>query len=206
MALDPHTINPMAEGSTPNASLITQVANLVKIIKAFQREPAATDAPVLTLTNTGHSNGHSPTITKPAILHLPSPSPKLTKPFLAAVATSGPAVPSNQYQLATEKEGNVRLEPLVKPDYFKVDRELIVKLSSPHPHWRYRLRHHYRLQQPSCLQQESFPPGLPQQQRKHHHPDLPRQQCLTYIGLQLPPRRLHSNTGFSPYCHQLCFA
>ncbi|KAL0630558.1 hypothetical protein Q9L58_010597, partial [Maublancomyces gigas] len=125
--------NTTAERSTPEASLIAQVASLVELIQALGKDLTATQAQVLSLTNTLRSRGPAPAPTKPAPPPPPPPAPKATKPSFAAVAASGPAAPSNQWQIATKKAKKVRPEPLFKPDYTKVNRELIIELSSPIP-------------------------------------------------------------------------
>ncbi|KAL0630683.1 hypothetical protein Q9L58_010467 [Maublancomyces gigas] len=122
-----------AEGSTPDASLIAQVASLVELIQALRKDLTATQAQDLSLTNTLRSRGSAPAPTKPAPPPPPPPAPKATKPSFAAAAASGPAAPSNQWQIATKKGKKVRPEPLFKPDYTKVNRELIIELASPIP-------------------------------------------------------------------------
>ncbi|KAL0630546.1 hypothetical protein Q9L58_010607 [Maublancomyces gigas] len=121
--------NTTAEESTPDASLTAQVASLVELIQALRQDLTATQAQVLSLTNTFRSRGPAPA-PKPAPPP-PPPAPKATKPSFAAVAASGTAPPPNQWQIATKKAKKVRPEPLFKPDYTKVNRELIIELSSP---------------------------------------------------------------------------
>ncbi|KAL0631377.1 hypothetical protein Q9L58_009766 [Maublancomyces gigas] len=120
MVLSSTTTTATADGSTPDASLIAQ-------------DLTATQAQVLSLTNTLRSRGSAPAPTKQSNPPSPPPAPKATKPSFAAVPASGLAAPSNQWQTATKKAKKVRPEPLFKPDYTKVNRELIIELSSPIP-------------------------------------------------------------------------
>ncbi|KAL0630653.1 hypothetical protein Q9L58_010498, partial [Maublancomyces gigas] len=113
------TTTATADGSTLDASLIAQVASLVELIQALRKDLTATQAQVLSLTNTLRSRGPAPAPTKPAPPPPPPPAPKATKPSFAAVAASGPAAPSNQWQIATKKTKKDRPEPLFKPDYTK---------------------------------------------------------------------------------------
>ncbi|KAL0630701.1 hypothetical protein Q9L58_010449, partial [Maublancomyces gigas] len=52
--------NTTAEGPTPEASLIAQVASLVELIQALRKDLTATQALVLSLTNTLRSRGPAP--------------------------------------------------------------------------------------------------------------------------------------------------
>ncbi|KAL0631243.1 hypothetical protein Q9L58_009897 [Maublancomyces gigas] len=133
MALNPTTTTATADGSTPDASLPAQVASLMELISSLRQDLTATQAQVLTLTNGLRSRGPAPAPPKPAPPPPSPPAPKATKPSFAAVAASGPAAPSNQWQIATKKAKKVRPEPLFKPHYTKVNRELIIDLSSPIP-------------------------------------------------------------------------
>ncbi|KAL0631182.1 hypothetical protein Q9L58_009957 [Maublancomyces gigas] len=106
--------NTKAEGCTPDPSLTAQVASLVELIQALRHDLTATQGQIRTLTNAREAH-------------------KATKPSFATVAASGPAPPSHQWQIVTKKPKKVRPEPLFKHDYSKVNRELIIELSSPIP-------------------------------------------------------------------------
>ncbi|KAL0631050.1 hypothetical protein Q9L58_010099, partial [Maublancomyces gigas] len=86
MPLSSTNFNTTAEGPTPEAcliaqvaSLIAQVASLVELIQALREDLTATQAQVLSLTNALRSRGPAPAPLKPAPTP-PSPAPSATNP------------------------------------------------------------------------------------------------------------------------------
>ncbi|KAL0630735.1 hypothetical protein Q9L58_010416 [Maublancomyces gigas] len=123
----------MGDGSTPDTSPTAQMAPLVELITSLRQDLTATQAQVLTLSNALRSRGPAPAPTKTTPPPPLPPAPNGPKPSFVDITASGTAPHSNQWQTNTKKAKKVRPEPLFTPDHTKVNRELIIELSSPIP-------------------------------------------------------------------------